>query len=61
MSLLHREITLGNSSGMVVRFPNFGARVSSIKIPVNGQLEEMIVTYNEPKAFIDDSFHLGAT
>lgn len=46
---------------MVVSLINFGARVSSIKLPVNGQLEEMIVTYNEPKAFIDDPFYLGAT
>lgn len=46
---------------MVVSLLNFGARVSSIKLPVNGQLEEMIVTYREPEAFIDDPFYLGAT
>lgn len=46
---------------MMVCLLNFGARISSIKLPVDGQLKEMTVVYDKPEEFIQDTFYLGAT
>ena len=53
--------TLTNDNGMQVTVANFGARIVSIKIPVDGSLEEMLVTHQEADNFIDDEYYLGAT
>lgn len=52
---------LTNKLGMKVCLLNFGARISSIKLPINGQLEEMVVTYNDSQDYLIDEYYLGAT
>ena len=56
-----QEITLVNRFGMAVKLLNFGARVSSIQLPINGQNEEMLVTYQQSQDYLTDDFYLGAT
>jgi len=46
---------------MKVCLLNFGARISSIKLPVNDQLEEMVVTYSDSQNYLIDEYYLGAT
>lgn len=46
---------------MEVTILNFGARVSSIKLPVKHQLMEMTVGYAEADDFLTDKYYLGAT
>lgn len=46
---------------MEVKILNFGARVSSIKLPVNNKLIEMTICYDEVEDFITDNYYLGAT
>mgnify|MGYP003388190355 CR=1 FL=1 len=54
-------ITLVNNNGMEVDILNLGATVSSIKLPVNGELKEMTVTYENIEDFASDPFYIGAT
>lgn len=54
-------ITLRNNQGMEVDILNFGARVSSIRFPVQGVLTEMTMTYDEVEKFTTDAFYIGAT
>ena len=44
---------------MSVEIINFGARIKSIKFPVNGVPTEMILGYAAPQEYIDDEFYLG--
>lgn len=46
---------------MEVNILNFGARVSSIKLPIKHQLMEMTVGYDEVEDYLTDSSYLGAT
>lgn len=52
---------LTNQLGMKVCLLNFGARISSIKLPINGQLQEMVVTYSDTQDYLTDEYYLGAT
>lgn len=54
-------IVLSNDSGMSVEIINFGARVKSIKFPVNGKSTEMTLSYNASEEYLHDEFYLGAT
>lgn len=56
-----RTITLTNKNGMSVELINFGARIKSIKFPVNGKPTEMILGYKTTKDYLSDEFYLGAT
>ena len=56
-----QSIILTNDYGMSVEIINFGARIKSIKFPVNGVPTEMILGYATPQEYIDDEFYLGAT
>jgi len=56
-----KVISLNNKHGMSVEIINFGARVKSIKFPVNGKAIEMTVTYPLKEDYLNDSFYLGAT
>ncbi|AWB68163.1 galactose-1-epimerase [Saccharobesus litoralis] len=56
-----KQITLKNNQGMQVELLNVGARVRSIKFPVNGQPTEMTVAYQNVENYQDDVFYLGAT
>ena len=52
---------LQNINGMRVELIDFGARVKSIKLPINGQLTEMTLTYDEANDFLTDPYYIGAT
>jgi aldose 1-epimerase len=52
---------LMNKSGMEVDVLNLGARVSAIRLPVAGQLQEMTMTYEDVNKFTNDPFYIGAT
>jgi len=54
-------ITLTNDFGMSVEIINFGARIKSIKFPVNSIPTEMTVGYNTAEEYLKDEFYLGAT
>ena len=54
-------IELTNKNGMKVDILNLGAAVSSIKFPVNGELTEMTLTYQQLDDFKTDLFYIGAT
>jgi aldose 1-epimerase len=53
--------TLTNDFGTTVEIVNVGASIKSIRYPINGQLTDMIVTYDNSDAYLDDLFYLGAT
>jgi len=54
-------ITLINDYGMSVEIINLGARIKSIKFPVNGKPKEMTVSYPTAEEYLNDAFYLGAT
>ena len=54
-------IKLKNNNDMEVDILNLGATVASIKFPVNGELKEMTVTYDNVDEFKQDTFYIGAT
>jgi aldose 1-epimerase len=56
-----QEVTLSNQFGMTVSVLNFGARIISIKLPVNEQLEEMTVTHKDAQDYLTDEYFIGAT
>lgn len=56
-----QEVTLSNQFGMTVSVLNFGARITSIKLPVDGQLEEMTVALKNVKDYLTDEYFIGAT
>ncbi|PKG80887.1 galactose-1-epimerase [Colwellia sp. 75C3] len=55
------RIILTNDHGMSVEIINFGARIKSIKFPVNTKPTEMILGYASAQEYLDDEFYLGAT
>ena len=54
-------VTLTNSYGMSVEIINFGARIKSIKFPVNDKPTQMILGYASAHEYLNDEFYLGAT
>ncbi len=54
-------IILTNDYGMSVEIINFGARIKSIKFPVNNIPTEMTLGYASPEDYLTDDFYLGAT
>ncbi len=64
MTMLNTKVatvTLSNEHGMSVEIINFGARIKSIKFPVNGKPIEMILGYASAQEYFSDEFYLGAT
>jgi len=55
------SVTLTNEYGMTVEIINFGARIKSIKFPVNNKPMEMILGYESSQEYLTDDFYLGAT
>ena len=53
-------MTLTNKDGMTATLLNFGARLVSIKVPVRGDLTEMLVAYKEHEDYLTDPYFLGA-
>ena len=54
-------VLLTNNQGMSVEIINFGARIKSIKFPINDKPTEMIVGYPLATDYLTDEFYLGAT
>jgi aldose 1-epimerase len=54
-------VTLVNGNGMSVEIINLGARVKSIKFPVNSVPTEMVLGYSSTQDYLTDEFYLGAT
>jgi len=54
-------IKLTNDYGMSVEIIDFGARIKSIKFPVNDKPTEMTLGYASAEEYITDKFYLGAT
>ncbi len=55
------SILLSNDNGMSVEIINFGARIKSIKFPVNAIPTEMILSYESAQEYTADQFYSGAT
>lgn len=56
-----KKTFLRNDYGMSVEIINFGARIKSIKFPVNDKATEMVLGYDSPQEYLTDPFYLGAT
>jgi len=54
-------VVLTNKFGMSVEIINFGARIKSIKFPVNSIPTEMVLGYATAEEYLKDEFYLGAT
>ncbi|NQZ83302.1 MAG: galactose mutarotase [Colwellia sp.] len=54
-------ILLSNDNNMSVEIINFGARIKSIKFPLNSEPTEMILGYSSAYEYLTDEFYLGAT
>jgi len=54
-------VSLTNESGMLVEIINLGARIKSIKFPVNNIPTQMTLGYKTAEEYIDDDSYLGAT
>ena len=54
-------VLLTNENMMSVEILNFGARIKSIKFPVNDKPTEMILGYASAQEYVNDEFYLGAT
>jgi aldose 1-epimerase len=54
-------VILTNDFGMSVEIINFGARIKSIKFPVNAKPMEMILGYASAQDYLTDALYLGAT
>ena len=55
-----KAVTLTNKNGATATFLNFGARLVSIKVPVNSGLKEMLVGYKKHEDYLADPYFLGA-
>lgn len=55
------SVLLSNDNGMTVEIINFGARIKSIKFPVDCKPTEMILGYSSAIEYLTDKFYLGAT
>ena len=55
-----KAVTLTNKNGATATFLNFGARLVSIKVPVNSGLKEMLVGYKKHEDYLTDPYFLGA-
>lgn len=53
-------ILLSNDNNMSVEIINFGARIKSIKFPLNSEPTEMILGYSSAYEYLTDEFYLGA-
>ena len=53
-------VTLNNRAGMGVTLMNVGARLVSVKLPVEGEPTEMLLAYPTSADYLDDRFYLGA-
>ena len=54
-------VILTNEHGMSVEIINLGARIKSIKFPVNAKPTEMTLGYASAEKYGSDAFYLGAT
>ncbi|MEI6895606.1 MAG: aldose epimerase family protein [Colwellia sp.] len=54
-------VLLTNDYGMSVEIVNYGARIKSIKFPVNAKPTEMTLGYALAEEYLQDEFYLGAT
>lgn len=56
-----KTFVLENSNGMRVELLNLGARLISVKMPVDGELKEMLVAYKELESYKTDEAYLGVS
>lgn len=56
-----KAVILTNTLGMRVEILNYGARIKSIKFPVNGHPTEMVVGYSSAEHYMNEPYYLGAT
>jgi aldose 1-epimerase len=56
-----KSVMLKNASGMTVEIIDYGARIKSIKFPINDQPTEMVVGYTSAQDYVEDPYYIGAT
>lgn len=56
-----KSIELVNEAGFRVGLLDYGATISSIKIPVDGRILDVVLGYPNPGDYLHDNFYLGAT
>ncbi len=52
---------LAADSGFEVGIADVGAAIASIRVPVAGRLRDVVLHYEDPAVYAEDSFYLGST
>ena len=60
MSQSLQSVTIKNPQGMSVTSLNYGARLTSVQVPVAGAPTEMLLGYQNPTEYLTDPFYMGA-
>lgn len=60
MSQSLQSVTIRNTQGISASFLNYGARMTSVQVPVDGAPVEMLVGYQNPVDYLTDPYYLGA-
>lgn len=55
------NIRLSIKGGLEVEFLDYGATLKSIRVPVDGELIDVLLQYPEDEAYLQDRVYLGAT
>ena len=56
-----KNFQLKTSTGLELDLLNYGARVHSLRIPINGEKINIALGYENIKHYLDDEYYLGAT
>ncbi len=54
-------VELAADSGFEVGIADIGAAIASIRVPVAGRRCDVVLRYDDPAAYADDTFYLGST
>lgn len=55
------QYTLTNKAGMVVQIINYGAAITSLRVPdKDGKIEDVVLGYDSPQGYVDGTTYFGA-
>lgn len=55
------QYTLTNKAGMVVQIINYGATITSLRVPDRGgKIEDVVLGYDSPQGYVDGTTYFGA-
>jgi aldose 1-epimerase len=56
-----RQFRLRNKSGFEVVLLNYGATVQSVRVPAAGGFIDVVLGYENPEDYLDDTYYMGST